>query len=137
MVRKIRGPKGTVVRLQILKASKGKNPLPDTIRIVRDKIKLEEQEAKAEIIPITENGKSFNLGVIFIPSFYKDFDALRAGERDVKSTTNDVKRLITELKEQGMRALVLDLRNNPIDNIPPEMLGSGFLFSDDIEKIRV
>ena len=112
VVRKIRGPKGTVVRLQILKASKGLNPLPDTIRIVRDKIKLEEQEAKAEIIPITENGKSYNLGVISVPSFYKDFDALRAGKKDVKSTTGDVQRLIGELREQGMDGLMIDLRYN-------------------------
>ena len=112
VVRKIRGPKGTVVRLQILKASKGQNPLPDTIRIVRDKIKLEEQEAKAELIPITENGKSYNLGVISIPSFYKDFDALRAGEKNVKSTTGDVKKLIGELREQGMDGLMIDLRYN-------------------------
>ncbi len=112
VVRKIRGPKGTVVRLQILMATKGSNALPDTIRIVRDKIKLEEQEAKAEMIPITENGEAYNLGVISIPSFYKDFDAMRAGEKDVKSTTNDVRRLIGELKEQGMDGLMIDLRYN-------------------------
>ena len=130
VVRKIRGPKGTVVRLQILKASKGLNPLPDTIRIVRDKIKLEEQEAKAEMIPITENGKSYNLGVISVPSFYKDFDALRAGEKDVKSTTGDVQRLIGELREQGMDGLMIDLRYNGGGYLDEAILLSSLFISE-------
>lgn len=112
VVRKIRGPKGTVVRLQVLKKSEGINALPDTIRIVRDKIKLDDQEAKAEIIPIKENGKNFNLGVITIPSFYINFDERNRGVKDYKSTTRDVKRLIGELKEQGMDGLMIDLRYN-------------------------
>lgn len=112
VVRKIRGPKGTVVRLQVLKKSKGKNALPDTIRIVRDKIKLEEQEAKAEVVPYTENGKSYNLGVITIPSFYINFDERNRGVKDYKSTTRDVKKLITELVEEGIDGLMIDLRYN-------------------------
>jgi len=137
VVRKIRGPKGTVVRLQILKASEGISALPDTIRIVRDKIKLEEQEAKAEMIPITENGKAYNLGVVSIPSFYKDYDALRAGETDVKSTTNDVKRLITELKEQGMDGLMIDLRYNGGGYLDEAiLLSSLFLPDGPIVQVR-
>lgn len=112
VVRKIRGPKGTVVRLQVLKHSKGANALPDTIRIVRDKIKLEEQEAKAEVIPLYENGKLYNLGVITLPSFYIDFEERARGVKDYKSTTRDVKKLITELEEKGIDGLMIDLRYN-------------------------
>ena len=112
VVAKIRGPKGTVVRLQILKASKGINALPDTLRLVRDKIKLEDQAAKAEMIPISEGNSVYNLGVITIPSFYLNFDDLRAGVEDYRSTTRDVRKLITELKEQGMDGLLIDLRFN-------------------------
>ncbi len=112
VVRKIRGPKGSVVRLQILKGTAGSSALPDTLRLVRDKIKLEEQEAKAEIIPIKENGKSYNLGVITIPSFYINFEERNRGVKDYKSTTRDVKRLITELEAQGMDGLMIDLRYN-------------------------
>lgn len=137
VVRKIRGPRGTVVYLQVLKASKGQHPLPDTIRIVRDKIKLEEQEAKAEIIPITENGQAYNLGVISVPSFYKDFDALRAGEKEVKSTTNDVKRLLTELQEQGMDGLMIDLRYNGGGYLEEAIqLSSLFLPNGPIVQVR-
>lgn len=112
VVAKIRGPKGTVVRLQVLKASEGINALPDTLRLVRDEIKLEDQAAKAEIIPISEGNTTYRLGVITIPSFYLDFEDLRAGKEDYKSTTRDVRKLITELNEQGMDGLMIDLRFN-------------------------
>ncbi|GAB4244551.1 MAG: carboxy terminal-processing peptidase [Ekhidna sp.] len=112
VVQKIRGPKGSVVRLQILKGTDGINGLPDTVRMVREKIKLEDQEAKAEMIPITEGNTTYNLGVITIPSFYLSFDDLRAGVEDYKSTTRDVKKLIRELEEQGMDGLMIDLRFN-------------------------
>ncbi len=112
VVAKIRGAKGTVVRLQILKASKGQNALPDTLRLVRDKIKLESQAAKAELIPISEGNSTYKLGVITIPSFYLNFDELNAGVKDYRSTTRDVKKLITDLKEQGMDGLMIDLRFN-------------------------
>lgn len=112
VVSKIRGPKGSVVRLQILKASEGIDALPDTLRLVRDKIKLEDQAAKAEIIPISEGNTTYNLGVITIPSFYLSFEDLRAGKQDYRSTTRDVKKLIADLKEQGMDGLMIDLRAN-------------------------
>lgn len=112
VVSKIKGPKGTVVRLQLLKASKGTNPLPDTLRLVRDKVNLEAQAVKSEMIPITENGETYNLGVISIPSFYLDFQALNRRDSDYRSTTRDVKKLITELREQGMDGLLIDLRYN-------------------------
>ena len=112
VVAKIRGPKGSVVRLQILKASEGIDALPDTLRLVRDKIKLEDQAAKAELIPISEGNTTYNLGVITIPSFYLSFEDLRAGIEDYRSTTRDVKKLIGELREQGMDGLMIDLRFN-------------------------
>lgn len=112
VVEKIRGPKGSIVRLQILKASEGINGMPDTLRLERDKIKLEDQAAKAEMIPMSEGNSTYKLGVITVPSFYLNFDDLRAGKEDYRSTTRDVKNLISELKEQGMDGLMIDLRFN-------------------------
>jgi carboxyl-terminal processing protease len=112
VVQKIRGPKGSVVRLVILKHSDGPNAKPDTLRLVRDKIKLEEQAAKAEIIPIKEGNKTYKLGVITIPSFYINFDERAKGVKDFKSTTRDVKNLIADLQKQGMDGLLIDLRYN-------------------------
>ena len=111
VVQKIRGPKGTVVRLQVL--PKGDlNVLPDTLRFVREKIKLEDEEAKAEVIPISFNNQNFNLGIISIPSFYIDFEERSKGAKDYKSTTRDVKLLIDSLKTVGIDGLLVDLRYN-------------------------
>ncbi|MFT6867044.1 MAG: carboxyl-terminal processing protease [Cyclobacteriaceae bacterium] len=112
VVQKIRGPKGSIVRLQILKANRDFGSLPDTIRLIRDKIKLEESSAKAEILPITEGNKTYNLGVITLPSFYIDFEERSSGAEDYKSTTRDVKNLIVDLKSKGIDGLMIDLRYN-------------------------
>ncbi len=112
VVQKIRGPKGSVVRLLVLPSEKEITDLPDTLRIIRDRIKLEEQSAQAEIIPITEGNETFNLGVISLPSFYIDFEARSKGDPDFKSTTRDVKKLITELRGEGIDGLLMDLRYN-------------------------
>lgn len=111
VVQKIRGPKGSVVKLQTL--NKGElNALPDTLTLVREKIKLEDEEAQAEIIPISFDDMTFSLGVISIPSFYIDFEARSKGEKDYKSTTVDVKKLIDSVKQVGVDGLLVDLRYN-------------------------
>ncbi len=112
VVQKIRGPKGSIVKLIVLQSEKEITDLPDTIRIVRDMIKLEEQSAKAEVIPISEGNETFRLGVISLPSFYIDFEARSRGVQDYKSTTRDVRKLITELQEDGVDGLLIDLRYN-------------------------
>ncbi|MEQ8473288.1 MAG: carboxy terminal-processing peptidase [Marinoscillum sp.] len=112
VVQKIRGPKGSVVRLQILKNSNDINVLPDTLKLVRDKIKLEKSAAKAEIIPITEGNQTYNLGVVTVPSFYINFDEMNKGVKDYKSTTRDVKNLVDSLKLKGIDGLMIDLRYN-------------------------
>jgi len=112
VVQLIRGKKGTTVRLVILKANSDPGMPPDTISIVRDKVKLEEQAAKKEIIKIKHNGKEYKIGIIDVPAFYVDFDARHRGDKDYKSTTRDVRRLIGELRQEGIDGLIIDLRNN-------------------------
>ncbi|MEP1033329.1 carboxy terminal-processing peptidase [Ekhidna sp.] len=130
VVSKIRGPKGSIVRLQILKSSEGINALPDTLRLVRDKINLEQQAAKAEMIPITEGNTTYNLGVITVPSFYLNFEELSSGKEDYRSTTRDVKKLITELQEQGMDGLMIDLRFNGGGSLKEAIDLSGLFIPD-------
>lgn len=112
VVKLIRGPKETVVRLQIIPADGGTNAAIKEIKLVRDKVKLEEQAAKKEIIDVTNDGKPFKIGVINVPAFYSDFEAMARGEKDYKSTTRDVKLLIDSLKNEKVDGIVIDLRND-------------------------
>lgn len=112
VVELIRGKKDSKVRLSILKASDGANALPVEITLMRDKVKLEEQAAKKKMVPYTQNGVTYNIGIITIPSFYMDFDEAQKGNPDYTSTTRDVRRLISELKQEGMDGLLIDLTYN-------------------------
>jgi carboxyl-terminal processing protease len=112
VVQLIRGEKGTMVRLQLLRANNTPDMPTDEITLVRDKIKLEEQSAKSEIIYINQDDTSFKLGVIDIPAFYVDFKAKGAGDVDYKSTTRDVKKLLAELMLEKVDGIIIDLREN-------------------------
>jgi len=109
----IRGKKGSTVVLSILPHETGLSGKPETVSIVRDKIKLEHQAASKRIIEIKkENGKMAKVGVIKLPSFYIDFKARNRGDEDYAGTTRDVKKLLLELEKQGIDELIIDLRGN-------------------------
>jgi len=109
----IRGKKGSTVVLSILPHETGLGGKPETVSILRDKIKLEHQAASKRIIEIKkENGKVAKVGVIKLPSFYIDFKARNRGDADYAGTTRDVKKLLLELKKQGIDELIIDLRGN-------------------------
>ncbi len=112
VVKLIKGPKGTVVRLQILPATTGLSGAPETVRMVREKIKLEDQAAKKSLMHYQQGSKDVKMGVITLPSFYMDFEAFQKNDPNFKSTTKDVKRLIKELQSENIDGLVIDLRNN-------------------------
>ncbi|GAB3973101.1 carboxy terminal-processing peptidase [Spirosoma terrae] len=112
VVKLIKGPKGTVVRLQVISPNAIAGAPPKEIRLVREKIKLEEQRAKKETIEVSDNGRSFKIGVINIPMFYRDFEGARKREEGFSSTTSDVKRFIEELKTEKVDGIVIDLRDN-------------------------
>lgn len=112
VVQLIRGPSDTLVRLQILPADALPGAETYVIDLIRDKIKLEEQAAKAERIEIERDSEKSAIGVISVPSFYQDYDARSHGDEDYVSTTRDVRRLIEELEEEGIDGLVIDLRGN-------------------------
>ena len=112
VVELIRGAKGTNVSLQILPGDEGQNAKIREIQITRDKIKLEEQAAKSEVIQIQDTTQSYKIGVIDIPTFYIDFQAYQRGDSDYRSTTRDVDNLISDLTSKNIDALILDLRSN-------------------------
>lgn len=112
VVEKIRGPKGSVVRLQILPKGVDAGGKRELITLVRNKIKLEEQAAKKSIIEGLGGMEKLRIGVIEIPTFYRDFAAEGRGEEDFRSTTRDVRLLLAELKKELVDGVVIDLRQN-------------------------
>lgn len=112
VVRLIRGPENTVVKLQILPGDSNPGETENIIELTREQIKLEESAAKSKIIEIQSEQEKFKIGVIDIPSFYRDFRALKSGDEEFTSTTSDVKRLLSNLENDNIDALVIDLRNN-------------------------
>lgn len=108
----IRGPRESTVTLEVIPASATDETVTKTIAIKRDKVKLEEQSASKDVIELDRGGQDYRIGVINIPTFYADFQAMQAGDPNYKSTTRDVRNLIEELKEDGVDGVVMDLRNN-------------------------
>jgi len=111
VVDKIRGPKGSVVRLMIMPKSEGSGGRTREVRLVRNEIQLEDQAAKSYIID-AKGAESARIGVIEVPAFYRDFRAESEGNRNFTSTTRDVRKLIRELAAEGIDGLIVDLRGN-------------------------
>lgn len=112
-VAKIKGPKGTTVRLKVIPAGQEMSAAPKIVALVREKIVLEEESAKMEIKDIQgEDGKAYKVGIISIPKFYLDFDAYRRGDPNYKSTTRDVRLIIDTLKGENVDGILVDLRFN-------------------------
>src|SRR3989440_134493 len=107
VVEMIRGKKGTRVRLLVIPSDATDPSRPKNVELVRDEIKLKDQEARADIIiRKDENGDPIKLGWLTLPSFYADMD------KHQKSTTRDVLALLKRLKKEDIAGLVIDLRRN-------------------------
>ncbi len=111
VVELIRGPKGSTVRLEVMPDDAGDQGT-SIVQIVRNTVELEDQAAQKKLLTLNRGGRAYRVGIVEIPTFYIDFKAVQEGETGYKSTTRDVRRLIEELKEEGIDALVVDLRNN-------------------------
>jgi carboxyl-terminal processing protease len=110
VVELIRGPKDTVLRLEIIPGKTGNEDLTRVITLTRDKIKLEESASKSTVIDLPELDKK--IGVIDIPTFYVDFEAQAKGDPDFRSTSRDVRKLISDLNKEGVEGIIIDLRAN-------------------------
>ncbi len=131
VVQLIRGPSGSEVRLQILPGDALPGDEQFMLDLVRDKIKLEEQAAKAEYLDLeSADGQALRVGHIDVPSFYQDFESKSRGDDDFVSTTRDVERLLKELTAEGIDGLILDLRGNGGGHLSEATALTG-LFIDD------
>jgi carboxyl-terminal processing protease len=111
VVELIRGPKASVVRLEIIPAS-GEDSTSRVVSITRNTVELEEQSAQKKVLTLQQGGTTHKIGVIEIPTFYVDFKAVQQGDPEYKSTTRDVHALIDQLKADGVEGIIIDLRNN-------------------------
>jgi carboxyl-terminal processing protease len=123
VVEQIRGKKGTKVRLLVIPVSAVDAAQPKTIELVRDEIKLKDQEARADIIlEKNRDGDPVKLGWITLPSFYADMDSHK------KSTTKDVLALLKRLKREKIGGLVIDLRRNGGGSLEEAISLTGLFF---------
>ncbi|MCW8844782.1 MAG: carboxy terminal-processing peptidase [Gammaproteobacteria bacterium] len=133
----IRGPGGTRVNLHILPAGAAPGSGQFVLELTRDKIKLEAQAAQKKMVEVQRGEKTLRIGVVEVPSFYLDFQALIAGDENYTSTTRDVRRLVEELKADGMDGLILDLRNNGGGHLQEAQSLSGlFIGSGPVVQLR-
>jgi carboxyl-terminal processing protease len=130
VVQLIRGPKNTIVRLLVLPFNKGPNPEPVEINLTRDKVKLEDQSAKSSTIDIMKDGNPLKMGVITIPNFYIDFEAQQHGEKDYRSTSRDVGKLLKELKQANVDGVIIDLRNDGGGSLEEAIQVTGLFIKD-------
>ncbi|CAN5872501.1 carboxy terminal-processing peptidase [soil metagenome] len=108
----IRGPRGTVVRLQLIPKGVATSAPTKVIVLTREKIKLEDQAAKQAVIEVPREKPVMRIGVITLPAFYIDFAARARGEKNYRSTTRDVRALIVKLNQAKVDGIVMDLRGN-------------------------
>ena len=108
----IRGPKDSVVQLELLPKGIGPEGPSQVITITRNKISLEEQAAKKTVIELPQQAQTTRIGVITVPTFYLDFEARSEGDRNYRSTTRDVRKLIHELASDQVEGILIDLRGN-------------------------
>jgi carboxyl-terminal processing protease len=129
VVKKIRGPAGTVVRLEVMPAHSQQKTI---IQLTRAKIELKNSEARAKVFEegARPDARPYKIGVIDLPSFYMDMAAARAGRRDFKSTTRDVRKILNDFTQQGVDALILDLRRNGGGSLQEAISLTGLFLGD-------
>lgn len=136
VVQLIRGKGGTLVRLQILPVGAAPGSPERVIEFTRGKVTLEAQAARKELKVINRGSAEYRVGIISVPGFYSDYDGQRAGDKNYRSTTRDVRRLIEELKTENIDGLVIDLRGNGGGFLPEAQSLTG-LFVDQGPVVQV
>lgn len=134
----IRGKKGSKVTLTVIPASDVSGARSTKISLVRDEVKLEDQEAKGEVFSVVgDDGATNQIGVIRLPAFYADMKKRVNGSSEFKSSTRDVVRLITDMKAGKIGGLVLDLRNNGGGSLAEAVEMTGLFFtSGPVVQVR-
>jgi carboxyl-terminal processing protease len=135
VVAMIRGKAGTTVRLGVIPASGGD---PVVYNITRAEIDLKDSAAQAKVFEAKSGteGNPYKIGMIDLPSFYMDMEAARRGDRNYRSTTRDVRKILEDFRSQDVDAVVLDLRQNGGGSLTEAINLTG-LFIDEGPVVQV
>ncbi len=135
VVSQIRGNAGTVVRLGVMPASGGELQI---VNIVRAKINLEDSAARSEVVTqgTKADGSPMRFGYIDLPSFYLDMEAARENSDSFRSTTRDLRNILTSFKSQKVDAVVIDLSRNGGGSLTEAISATG-LFIDRGPVVQV
>ena len=135
-IRKIRGPKGTKVTLEIVPRGDASGATRKTVDLVRDEIKLEDQAATGRVERVALDGVTRTLGYVYLPSFYGTMDR-RPGDPGYRSCANDVAKILSEFNSQGVEGLVLDFRGNGGGSLREAvMLSALFVHSGPVVQVK-
>ena len=137
-VRYIRGKENSLVTLTVLPGDKGRNANPVNIVIKRAKVQLVESAAKGKVEKVkTAGGREVKVGIVTLPSFYFDLNALRQGDRNARRCSTDIKKILDDFKGQQVDAVVVDLRLNGGGSLPEAITSSGlFLPAAPVVQVR-
>lgn len=134
VVKKIRGDKGTIVRLAVLPDDGSDKKIID---ITREQIALEDCTSEIFEVGKKADGKPFKIGVIDLPSFYLDMDEANKGVRNYKSTTRDMRKILKDFIEKEVDAVVLDLRLNGGGSLPEAVNATGlFIETGPVVQVK-
>lgn len=137
IVKKIRGKRGSVVRIEVIPSEGGLDGKHRVIRIVRDKVLMEDQAARSKVLETDIDGVKRKIGVIILPSFYEDFDGRIKGTDNYKSVTRDVKQILEGYQKEGIEGVVLDLRGNGGGSLNEAANLSGLFIGDKQTIVQV
>ncbi|MDA9799954.1 carboxy terminal-processing peptidase [Gammaproteobacteria bacterium] len=112
VVQLIRGKAGTQVELELIPGKTEDFSERKYVTITREEVKLEEQAAKSRIVEIQRNLQTIKVGIIDLPAFYIDFKAWRNRDPDYRSSSKDVETILRTFTDQGVDAVLIDLRGN-------------------------
>jgi len=112
VVQLIRGKAGTRVELELIPGKTEDFSERKFVTITREEVKLEEQAAKSRVIEIEKNMQTVKIGIINLPTFYIDFKAWRNGDSNFRSSSKDIEAILRKFIDQGVDAVLIDLRGN-------------------------
>ena len=128
-VQYIRGPVDSKVTLTVIPGIKGRNAPPVRITITRAKVELVDSAASGKVREVKRgDGSTRRIGIITLPSFYLDVEALRSGSASVRRCSDDVEKILTDFRQQKVDAVVIDLRRNGGGSLPEAIRLSGLFF---------